>query len=106
MQSNRLITFDHPMDAHFLVNAVQVFLTNISNFDNLTCVDLLRHIYSRCTQLLFHLSIWTGVLLHDIRRKLGFAHLAILSLAKYVIHENDEAIYFANLRLPRSLTST
>ena len=94
------------MYAYFLVNAVEIFLANVSNFDYLTSVDFLRHINCRANGLwrCFTIGSW-GSFLHDIGRKLSFAYLTVLPLTKYVINEDDESVYFANLWLSHCCSS-
>ena len=94
------------MYAYFLVNAVEIFLANVSNFDYLASVDFLRHINCRANGLwrCFTIGPW-GSFLHDIGRKLSLAYLTVLPLTKYVIYEDDESVYFANLWLSHCCSS-
>ena len=88
MQSHRVFTLHNAMDTYFLMDAVQVLLTDITNLNDLASVNLLSWVHSRSDSLLFS-SIH---ILKEIRCKLSLAHFTILSLTKDIIDENNEAI--------------
>ena len=95
MQSNRVRTSYHTVYPDLLVNACEIFLTNILDLYDFTGIDFLTRINSGANSLLLR-PINT---LQQIRGKLCLAYFSILPLAKHIIHEDNEIIYFSNLRL-------
>ena len=52
VQSNRMITTYHAVDAYLLMNTVKIILTDICNLDYFACVDFLAWVNSRPHSLL------------------------------------------------------
>ena len=85
----------HAMNTYFLVDAGQVLLTDIGNLNYLTGVDFFRRIDCGANGLL----LCSVDALQEVGCQLRLAHLTVLTLAKYVIHEDNEVIDFADLGL-------
>ena len=99
-----MLTFYHSMNSHLFMDTVQVFLTDISDLNYFTRVDLLCWIYCWSDSLLLRLR--TILFFHDVRCKLGFANFTILALTENIIHKDNESIYFADLRLASLTTAS
>ena len=97
MQSDRVRGAYHPMDSHLFMNAGQVFLANVCNFDDLARVDLLRRVDCWPYSLLLR-SVFIYIL-QQIRCELRLANFPVLAFTEHVIHEDNEIVDFAHLRL-------
>ena len=85
----------HAMNTYFLVDAGQVILTDIGDFDYLTGVYLFRRIDRGSNSLL----LCAVYVLKQVGCQLRLADLSVLTLTEYVIHKDNEVIYLADLRL-------
>ena len=99
-----MLTLYHSMNSHLFVNTVQVLLTNVSNLNYFTRVDLLCWIYCWSDSLL--LCLRTVLFFHDVRCKLGFTNFTILPFTENIIHEDNKSIYFSDLRLTSLATTS
>ena len=95
MEANGVSASYHAMNTYFLVDTGQVLLTDIGNLNYLTGVYLFRRIDCGANGLLLR----SVDALQEVGCQLGLAHFAVLTLAKYVIHEDNEVIDFADLGL-------
>ena len=95
MEANGVSASYHTMYTYFLVDAGQVLLTDIGNLNYLTGVNLFRRINGGANGLLLR----SVDALQEVGCQLRLAHLTVLTLAKYVIHEDNKVIDFADLGL-------
>lgn len=95
VEANRVVTADHSVNFHLLVDASQVFLANVCNFNYFASIDLLRWVHSRPHCLLLR----PFDVLEEVRRELGFANFTVLAFSEDIVHKNDEVVDFAHLRL-------
>ena len=95
MEANSMGTAHHAMYFDLLMDAVQVLLRDVGNFDNLARVNLLRRVHRGAHGLL----LLARHLLEQVGRELRFADLTVLAHSQHIVHENDEVIDFTHLRL-------
>ena len=101
MKFDRVLTLDHAMNAHFLVDAVKILLAYITNLNYFACIDCFSRVHRRSYRLL----LCTIYRLEEVCGELCLADLTILSLTKDIIDEDDEAIHLADCWLAHMSSS-
>ena len=87
-----MLTLDHAVNAHFLVDAVKILLAYITNLNYFACIDCFSWVHRRSYRLL----LCTIYRLKEVCCKLCLADFTVLSFTKDIIDKDDETIDFTD----------